>query len=209
MQAQSCCFSSSVITICQVCRLLWGVQRTQKFEGRLGMMWLREKLISWKEAYTIASTLSLPLKLVEIVKSNTYFLRFERLLISNFVCGFEDHMRHGYQEGRKGPSNRDRNTLHFCSEVGPQPQRKPREPRGDHSFLVRHCVLGTRLSSSVNTVPTSGVDTCLFHIQGCFEFLQVDLPVLSSNGLKLLCHPLKPLSILLGTHDTETKETGL
>lgn len=46
------------------------MQRTHKIEGRLGMMWQREKLISWKEAYTITSTLALPLKLVEIVRSN-------------------------------------------------------------------------------------------------------------------------------------------
>lgn len=47
--------------------------------------------------------------------------------------------------------------------------------------------------------PYSGVDTCLFHIQGFFEVLQIDLPVFSCNGLKLVGHPLKPLGILLAT----------
>ena len=49
-------------------------------------------------------------------------------------------------------------------------------------------------------VPTSVADTCLFHLQGFFEVLQVDLPIFSRNGLKLLCHPLKPLGVLLGSH---------
>lgn len=48
--------------------------------------------------------------------------------------------------------------------------------------------------------PTSGADTCLFHLQGFFEVLQVDFPIFSCNCLKLVRHPLKPLGVLLGIH---------
>lgn len=106
-------------------------------------------------------------------------------------------------EGWKSMSSRHRNILWSWSGWGHKPWGRP----GSHlSLLARCCVPESQIALPLwMQGPTSRVDTCLFDIQGCFELLQVDLPVFFRNGLKLVCHPLKPLGIFLGTHGAGRK----
>lgn len=113
------------------------------------------------------------------------------------MCCFEAPRRHGYQRDGRA-SGAETKMLCSCLGVRLEALRMP----GGRSFLPWEvlCPWEPDCSSAMGTGSTSGVDTCLFHIEGFFEFLQVDFPVFPRNGLKLVCHPLKPFGVLLGTH---------